>query len=185
MQPYMMAYFWIALAVVLVLVEVASVQLVSVWFVLGAVCAAVTSIFTDSLVIQIVVFVSVSLAALVITRPLVKKFKTNRKKLTGAYSDKEKLAAICYVPDDESDIVILSTSGRALVVRSGELLAKTTRTTQGVAVMKQKRGHRVISARLLTDGVLSDPERYRAKSLPSMGQFPRSKEGEQMSFSDT
>ena len=111
--------------------------------------------------------------------------KTNRKKLTGAYSDKEKLAAICYVPDDESDIVILSTSGRALVVRSGELLAKTTRTTQGVAVMKQKRGHRVISARLLTDGVLSDPERYRAKSLPSMGQFPRSKEGEQMSFSDT
>ncbi len=81
MQPYMMAYFWIALAVVLVLVEVASVQLVSVWFVLGAVCAAVTSIFTDSLVIQIVVFVSVSLAALVITRPLVKKFKTNRKKL--------------------------------------------------------------------------------------------------------
>ena len=64
MQPYMMAYFWIILAVVLVFAEIATVQLVSVWFVVGALCAALTSVFTDSLVIQIVVFVSVSLVTL-------------------------------------------------------------------------------------------------------------------------
>ena len=106
--------------------------------------------------------------------------KNNRKKLTGAYCDKERLAAVCFVPDDESDIVLLSTSGRALVFRASDILPKTTRTTQGVNVMKQKKGHRVISARLLSDGVLSDSERYRAKSLPSMGQLPRSSEAEQM-----
>ena len=111
--------------------------------------------------------------------------KTNRKKLTGAYCEKERLAAVCYVPDDDSDVVLISTSGRALVFRACDILTKTSRTTQGVAVMKQKKGHRVISARLLKEDILSDPERYRAKSLPSMGQFPRSKEGEQMSFSDT
>ena len=106
--------------------------------------------------------------------------KNNRKKLTGAYSEKERLAAICFAPDDESDIVLVSTSGRALVFRASDILAKTSRTAQGVNVMKQKKGHRVISARLLSEGVLTDSERYRAKSLPSMGQLPRSSEGEQM-----
>lgn len=108
--------------------------------------------------------------------------KTNRKKLTGAYSNKERLAAICYVPDDNTDIVLVSTSGRALVFRASDLLAKTTRSTQGVAVMKQKKGHRVISAKILTEGTLTDPERYRAKTLPSMGQLPKSSEAEQMHF---
>ena len=90
MQPYMMAYFWIILAVVLVFAEIATVQLVSVWFVVGALCAALTSVFTDSLVIQIVVFVSVSLVTLIATRPLVKKAKqkirplrTNSDRLIG------------------------------------------------------------------------------------------------------
>jgi len=78
MEPYMMAYVWIALAVVMVLVEITTVQLVSVWFMVGAICAAVTTIFTDSIVIQLVVFVGVSLLALVVTRPLVKRLKENR-----------------------------------------------------------------------------------------------------------
>ncbi len=108
--------------------------------------------------------------------------KTNRKKLTGAYSEKERLAAICYVPDDESDIVLLSTSGRALVFKAGDILTKSTRSTQGVAVMKQRKGHRVVSARLLSEGIISDPERYRAKTFPSTGQLPKSNEAEQMSF---
>ena len=81
MQPYMMAYFWIILAVVLVFAEIATVQLVSVWFVVGALCAALTSVFTDSLVIQIVVFVFVSLVTLIATRPLVKKLRVNHTKL--------------------------------------------------------------------------------------------------------
>ncbi len=109
--------------------------------------------------------------------------KTNRKKLTGAYCEKERLAAVCYVPDDDSDVVLISTSGRALVFRACDILTKTSRTTQGVAVMKQKKGHRVISARLLKEDILSDPERYRAKTLPSMGQFPKSLEAEQIPIS--
>ncbi|MBQ8134017.1 MAG: topoisomerase IV [Clostridia bacterium] len=107
--------------------------------------------------------------------------KTNRKKLTGAYSNKESLAAICYSPDDNADIVLISSSGRALLFNSSGLLAKTTRSTQGVAVMKQKKGHRVISAQIFKEGMLTDPERYRAKTIPSMGQFPKSTD-EQISF---
>ena len=109
--------------------------------------------------------------------------KTNRKKLTGAYSDKEKLAAILYVENDDSDIFVRASSGRRLVFRSSELMAKNTRSAQGVALMKLKKGHRIISAEIYEDGMLSDPERYRAKTLPSQGQLPRSDEsGEQISF---
>ncbi|MDD6489700.1 MAG: DNA topoisomerase (ATP-hydrolyzing) subunit A [Clostridia bacterium] len=109
--------------------------------------------------------------------------KTNRKKLTGAYSDKDKLAAICYVPNDECEILIKSSSGRMLLLKSGDILAKTSRTTQGVAVIKLKKGYKVMSACVYEDSMLSKPERYRAKTIPSSGQLPRGDEvGEQITF---
>lgn len=90
MQPYFMTYLWIALAVIMIIAEITTVQLVSVWFVLGALCAAAATIFTDSIILQLVVFVTVSVAALLITRPLVKKLKakirplpTNANRLVG------------------------------------------------------------------------------------------------------
>lgn len=72
---------WIGVAVVMAVLEMTTVQLVSVWFVLGALCAAVTGLFTDSVPIQLAVFVCVSLLALLITRPLVAKFKRNNVKV--------------------------------------------------------------------------------------------------------
>lgn len=79
--PYM-AYIWIGIAVVMAIYEMATVQLVTVWFVVGAVCAAISTFFTDDILIQVIVFVAVSLVALVVTRPLVKKFKKNTVKVS-------------------------------------------------------------------------------------------------------
>ncbi len=107
--------------------------------------------------------------------------KTNRKKLTGAYSDKDKLACIVYAESDECDIMVKSSSGRILIFKSSDLLAKTSRNTQGVALLKLKKGHRIMSAEVYKEGMFADPERYRAKTVPSMGQLPRGNEsGEQM-----
>ena len=109
--------------------------------------------------------------------------KTNRKKLTGAYSDKDNLAAVCYVPNDECELLIKSSSGRMLLLKSGDILAKTSRTTQGVAVIKLKKGHKVMTACVYNDGMLSNPERYRSKTIPAAGQLPRADEiGEQITF---
>lgn len=72
---------WIGVAVLMAVMEMATVQLVSVWFVIGAVCAAVTGLFTDDIVIQLAVFVSVSLIALLVTRPLVAKIKRDNVKV--------------------------------------------------------------------------------------------------------
>ena len=109
--------------------------------------------------------------------------KTNRKKLTGAYSDKDKLSAICFVPNDDKEILIKSSSGRMLLFRTDSISAKTSRNTQGVAVMKLKKGHRIISACIFEESMLSNPERYRTKTIPASGQLPRTDEtGEQMTF---
>ena len=108
--------------------------------------------------------------------------KTNRKKLTGAYSDKEKLSAIVFVNDEDSEILMRSSSGRALLLHTGAIASKTTRNTQGVAVFKQRKGHRLISAELYHEGMLQKPQRYRTKSIPSSGALPTAEEleGEQL-----
>ena len=109
--------------------------------------------------------------------------KTNRKKLTGAYSDKDKLSAVVYAESDECEIMVKSSSGRILIFKSADLLAKTSRNTQGVALFKLKKGHRIMTAEVYKEGMLSNPDRYRAKTIPSMGQLPRGDEsGEQMKF---
>ena len=61
-------------AIFMLLCEGFTTQLVSIWFVLGSVCAAVTTIFTSDITIQSAVFLVVSLVSLIVTRPLVKRF---------------------------------------------------------------------------------------------------------------
>lgn len=58
--------------------------------------------------------------------------KTNRKKLTGAYSDKSPLVGLLYMPEDE-EVLFKASSGNMLLVHTGALALKTTRSTQGVA----------------------------------------------------
>lgn len=91
MEKYL-PFIWIGVAVVMAIVEASTTQLVSVWFVVGALAAALTTIFTDSVWIQLAVFLAVSVIALIVTRPLVKRFKkkkqpesTNADRLIGQY----------------------------------------------------------------------------------------------------
>ena len=74
-----MAVYWIILFLVLLLIELATVNLVSIWFAVGALGAFVTSFFTDSILIQLSVFVVISVVSLLVTLPLVKKFKGKEK----------------------------------------------------------------------------------------------------------
>lgn len=109
--------------------------------------------------------------------------KTNRKKLTGAYSDKDKLAAICFVPDDNCELLVKSSSGKMMIFKANDILTKASRNTQGVSVMKLKKGHRVMSACIFDESMFSNPERYRAKTLPSSGHLIGNDEkGEQITF---
>ena len=109
--------------------------------------------------------------------------KTNRKKLTGAYSDKNPLAAMLLIEEDK-EVLFTASSGRMLLVHTGALALKTTRSTQGVAVMKLKKGHRLFSLSEYREGTFKKPQRYRTKSLPALGALPTNEESndEQLSL---
>ena len=94
--------------------------------------------------------------------------KTNRKKLTGAYSDKSPLIKAMALDADEQ-MVVYSTDGRAAIFSTAQLLPKTTRNTQGVAVMTLKKKATLRDAVLLTQSSIVNESRYRTKTIPSAG----------------
>ena len=94
--------------------------------------------------------------------------KTNRKKLTGAYSDKSPLIKAVALDADEQ-MVVYSTDGRAAIFSTAQLLPKTTRNTQGVAVMTLKKKATLRDAVLLTQSGIVNESRYRTKTIPSAG----------------
>ena len=106
--------------------------------------------------------------------------KTNRRKLLNAYSDKSPASAFFYVQED-GEYLLTSSQGRMLLMHTGAVQAKTTRSTQGVAVMTLKRGQRLLKAVPYEEGMLQNPNRYR-KNIPAAGSLPSAQEtaGEQL-----
>lgn len=97
--------------------------------------------------------------------------KTNRRKLVGAYSDKSPLVAVMYLKEDR-DLLLTGTNGRLLLVNTGAVPDKATRTTQGVFVMTFTAAkHHLQSAEPYEEGMLETPDRYR-KNVPSPGAVP-------------
>lgn len=84
MDPYYMPFIWLGIAFIMGVLEAGTSQLVSIWFVLGSVSAAITCIFTDNIPIQIAVFIIVSLIALAVTRPFVKKITQKKAEPTNS-----------------------------------------------------------------------------------------------------
>ena len=87
----MMTYVWGVSAIILLLIEALTAQLVSIWFFVGAIGALVASFFTDSIIIQIIVFIILSMLVLIILRPLLKKLISFKKEDTniGRYIGKK------------------------------------------------------------------------------------------------
>ncbi len=101
--------------------------------------------------------------------------KTNRKKLIKAYSDKDNIIGAFYVTCDQ-DFILTSSSGKILIFNSSMVNLKQTKNTQGVAVMKQKKGHKLIKAEKYSSGTFVEEKIYRAKNIPAGGKIPSSEE---------
>lgn len=79
-----MYIFWAIAIILFGIAEAFTAQLVSIWFLIGAIAALISAICGANLIIQIIVFIAVSILALVITRPLVKKYINPKKEYTNA-----------------------------------------------------------------------------------------------------
>lgn len=88
-----MTVFWFTLFLVALVVEFSTAGLVSIWFALGALCTMGIAYLTENIFIQLVFFVIISLVSLILTKPLIKKFKafdvqpTNSDRVIGKIAD--------------------------------------------------------------------------------------------------
>ena len=98
--------------------------------------------------------------------------KTNRKKLTGAFSDKSPVVKIFSLGAD-AQIVMYSSDGRAMIFSTADLLPKTTRNTIGVAVMSLKKKAVLQNALPLEQSGIENQARYRMKTIPAAGALLR------------
>ena len=104
--------------------------------------------------------------------------KTNRKKLTGAFSDKSRVVKILSLESD-GQIALYSTDGRAMIFSTADLLPKTTRNTIGVAVMSLKKKALLQNALLLEESGIENVSRYRMKSIPAAGALLRPEDSQE------
>jgi membrane protein implicated in regulation of membrane protease activity len=77
-------YSWLILFVVLIILELCTVNLTTIWFAFGALIAYVVSLFTNNITIQTTVFLAVSVITLILTRPIVKKYLLTKPSRTNA-----------------------------------------------------------------------------------------------------
>ncbi len=101
--------------------------------------------------------------------------KTNRKKLTGAYSDKSPVRTILSLNADDQ-IAVYSSDGRCAILSTAQLLPKTTRNTQGVAVLTCKKKAILERAAILAESGIVNQSRYRSKTIPSAGAILKSED---------
>ncbi len=104
--------------------------------------------------------------------------KSNRRKLTGAYSDRSPLRAMLLVREEE-ELVLFSSDGRAAQFSSALLAIKTTRSTQGVQALTMKKGRTLTGLRPASACHFAQPGRYRAKALPSAGALLKPEDQEE------
>ena len=110
--------------------------------------------------------------------------KTRRKRLANAYSGRARLIFLKHIVED-IDLVAMSSIKKVLVFNTASVAKKTTRDSQGVIVMKSKRGSELTSMQELAASGLNDPDYYRTKSIPAIGCYIKGDamdKGEQLSL---
>ena len=108
--------------------------------------------------------------------------KTNRKKLLKAYSAKAVLVQAEYITED-TELVLVSSSGRMLIVDTGAIAPKATKDTVGVNAMTLKKNQRVVSFHHYHEGEFEKAWRFRTKNLPAAGALPGANDiAEQITF---
>ena len=110
------------------------------------------------------------------------KTTSNRRRLTGAYSDKSPLRAMLHIREDRG-IAVYSTEPRVLIVSTALLGVKTTRTTQGVALLTLKKKYTLDTVRFPEETGITDLARYRGRSIPATGALLKTEDSDDKQLS--
>ena len=77
-----MTTLWMVVFLGLVFLELATINLVSIWFAIGALVSFIVSLYVENVTVQIAVFVAVSAVSLLLTKKIVKKLRTREPEKT-------------------------------------------------------------------------------------------------------
>lgn len=107
--------------------------------------------------------------------------KSNRRRLVSAYSDKSEIRGIMWLKED-TEIVCFTDNNKVLAADTANIPLKSTKSTQGVQLMKlTKKGASLVKAVLASECGIDDVKHYRTKNIPAAGSFLR-KEDTQLSL---
>ena len=73
---------WFACIFVFLIIEAITLNLVTIWFAFGSICAYITSYFTENIIIQLIVFTVTTATSLLLTKPLLEKYIKKNKEST-------------------------------------------------------------------------------------------------------
>ena len=110
------------------------------------------------------------------------KTTSNRRRLTGAYSDKSPLKALLHLREDR-EIAVYSTEPRVLIVNTALLGVKMTRTTQGIALLTLKKKYVLDTVRFPEETGITDLARYRGRSIPATGALLKTEDSDDKQLS--
>lgn len=144
MAEFSMLIFWVVLLIVLIVVEAVTAQMVTIWFAAGAVAAMVAELLNAQVWLQWVVFVAVSVIALIATRPLVRKLTKTRVQPTNADRCIGQVAVVTEGIDNVAAKGQVSINGTVWTARSsdGTVISKDEKVIiekiEGVKVIVKK-----------------------------------------------
>lgn len=101
--------------------------------------------------------------------------KTNRKKLTKAYSDVSEVCKL-FFEQKSNEYLIISNNKRYLIVDSSLISLKSTRTSQGVNIIKLNKNCFVENVKLYRDGDIYNSHKFRTKNIPARGVIPKAED---------
>ena len=104
--------------------------------------------------------------------------KTNRRRLTGAYSDKSALKA-CIALEKDEQVVLYTSDNRAAIFSTALLQPKTTRNTIGVNTVTLKKKATLTDAQLLEGSGVANPSRYRCRTIPTAGAILKEEDAQE------
>lgn len=110
--------FWLAATVILFIAEAITVNLVTIWFAIGALAAFIVAIVGGDLWLQIVICIAVTILTLVFTRPIAKKHINGKHEATNADAVIGKIAVVTEDIDNLAAKGAVSCMGKVWTARS-------------------------------------------------------------------
>lgn len=111
---------WLAVMIILIIIEIVTVGLATIWFAIGALVAIIVSMLGGGIILQLTVFLVVSFGMLILTRPLAVKYINNSRIRTNYEGIIGKVVRITQDVDNIADQGAAVVNGQEWTVRSAD-----------------------------------------------------------------